>query len=152
MPGVTIRTATAADAVEILHLLTAMHAEAPIGHAPIDPARAFDFIHRVIGEGAVFIAEKEGLPVGSLGCMPGMDWWSSEVLLKDAWNYVRPEHRASRAGYLLFKAYTETARNMGLKRKSAVVNGENIDRKDKFFARFGMVPAGSIYVEGANHG
>lgn len=148
MPGVTIRTANPADAVEILHLLTAMHGEAPIGHAPIDTNRAFDFIHHVINSGVVFIAEQDGVPVGSLGCLPGMDWWSSDVLLKDAWNYVRPEHRASRAGYLLFKAFSDTALNMGLKRKSAVVNGQDIDRKDKFFARFGMVPAGSIYVEG----
>lgn len=148
MPGVTIRTANKADAVELLHLLTAMHGEAPVAHSPIDASRAFDFIHHVIGSGAVFIAERDGDLVGSLGCMPGMDWWSSETVLKDAWNYVRPEHRASRAGYLLFKAYSETARNMGLKRKSAVVNGQDIDRKDKFFARFGMVPAGSIYVEG----
>lgn len=148
--NVVIRTARPHDALPLLALLMGMHREAPVDHAPVSERKALASIHSAISGGGVFIAERNGEMAGSIGAMIAEPWWSETKTLGDLWFYVRPKHRTSRAGYLLFKAFSETAATLGIRRKVAVVYGDDTERKDLFFERFGLIRAGGLYEEGRN--
>ncbi len=143
----SIRQAGLGDAEALLALLTQMHGEAAVRHTPISPAKALAHIEAAISGGGVFITEIDREIVGSIGGVIATDWWSDTPVFGDKWFYVVPKHRRSRAAHLLFKAFSETARNRGLIRKAGVVDGNEADRKDRFFESFGLVRAGSTYQE-----
>lgn len=145
-----IREAGLDDVRPLLEMLREQHAEAAVALSPISDEKATGRIGNAVLLGAVFIAETaEGEMAGSIGGVVAQaDWWSEAESLADYWFYVRPRHRASRAGYLLFKAFKETAERKGLDVRPGVLDGNDVDRKDKFFGRFGLRRAGAIYMKG----
>jgi len=145
---VALRKASEDDAEDLLQMLCEQHSEATVKHGNIDGEKALGNIKRTIERGASYIAETEAGMVGSIGFLVSSDWWSQEKHLADMWFYVRPAYRKSRAAHLLFRAYSETAASMELPVKAGHVDGADVDRKDKFFERFGLVRAGSIFMEG----
>lgn len=144
-----VRPAIILDASAILALLMEMHRTADINLPPINGAKAISRISRCIQDGAAYVAEDaEGALIGSVGGEIGSDWYSDQPFLVDAWFYVRPAARSSRAAFSLLRSFRAAARDAGLPLRMGVFNGGDVERKDKFFSRAGLRRVGGYFVEG----
>ena len=79
--------------------------------------------------------------------MPVSDWWSEEKYLADSWFYVFPDSRKSNIAKNLIIDFMKIAKEAKLKIRLGHVFSGDIDRKDKFYEKLGLVKAGSIYME-----
>lgn len=144
---ITTRQADAFDAVGILQLLMAMHDESPMTLSPVHPGKALNAINHAIDKGYVEVALQDHYIVGAIGGVSFQDWWSFEERFADLFFYVAPECRKSKAAAMLLRKFIDwaTVAN-GYRLKVGTVTGEDLDRKDKFFARFGFVRSGCSYI------
>ena len=85
--------------------------------------------------------------MGSIAGNIGSDWWSEEKFVADNWFYVSPDHRKSRAGYLLIKEFMKIVKDAKLPIRLGHIFSGDLDRKDKFYTKLGLVKAGIVYVE-----
>lgn len=139
-----LRIATHRDEDAIFGLLLYMHAE--VGLASLNEAKVRGRIRHVLTNGRAFLVEDEGNLVGSIGCVPDSFWYSAAVELFDAWLYVMPEARASRAAAALIEAYKDEAARRGFpKPYLGRMNVIDAERKDVFFRRHGFEPVGSLF-------
>lgn len=137
------------DAGRIFDLLEDMHAEAPVVLDPIHEAKAVSQILYCIQEGQAWMAVEQntGVLAGSIGGRAGQDWWTIVPRWGDAWFYVRPEYRASRAGHELMSRFGNDARTRNLLIKTGPAIGGDLDRKNAFYRRFGLVQVGVTFME-----
>jgi|TARA_R110002110_G_scaffold156032_1_gene350827 GNAT superfamily N-acetyltransferase len=142
-----LRRATPFDVSKVFNLLKQMHSETEIRVSPINTKKLLDTINSAIHDGVVLLAEIKGKVVGSIGGMLGSDWWSSEEYLGDYWFYVRPESRNSKIAIKLVKAFIKIGNEASVIVKLGHVYSGDIERKDSFFKRLGLVKAGSLYTE-----
>ena len=101
----------------------------------------------MVEQGGVGDAMAENEITGSIGGITTSDWWSSEPLLSDVWFYVSPLHRKSRSALILIKTFIKIAKDAKLKIRLGHIYSGDIERKDKFYEKLGLVKAGSTYVE-----
>jgi len=146
---VNVRRATFYDAGSILRILTKMHSESEVfKHFPVDVPKAAMMITSVLTRGLSFVAEtdEDGV-IGSIGGMvsPGL-WYSSQPFLGDLWFYVDSAFRQNSAAIELIDIFLEEAKKHNLPVQLGHVAGSDLDRKDKFFERRGLVKMGSIYL------
>jgi len=94
--GVTIRIATALDAVNITRLLRAAWAETHAVEASrANEAKAVQYVATVLaGDGFVTVADRSGRLVGTFGIVLDQGRWSDDWYLDAAWFYVVPSFRA----------------------------------------------------------
>lgn len=85
---------------------------------------------------------------GVLALQEGEHWYSHSKFLGDLAFYVTPSARASRIASHLLRAAIDYATMRGLPLLMAVVNGEDVERKDKFYQRHGLVRVGGVYNRG----
>ena len=142
-----LRRATPFDVSNVFELLKKMHSETEIKVSPIDTKKLLDTINAAIHNGVVLLAEIKGKVVGSIGGMLNSDWWSSEQYLGDFWFYVRPESRNSTIAIKLVKGFIKIGIEANVIVKLGHVYSGDIERKDSFFKRLGLVKAGSLYTE-----
>jgi N-acetylglutamate synthase-like GNAT family acetyltransferase len=144
-----VRKAGILDISSIIFLLLEMHKNVEIPVSKINSELLVDKISQAIHKGVVFVAiDDKNVIQGSIGGMIGSDWWSSETHLADLWFYVRPDFRKSSAGNDLIKNFIKVAKDSKIPVKLGHVFSGDIDRKDNFFSRLGLIKAGSIFVEG----
>ncbi len=144
---VEIRRATKDDFEGLSDLLCGLfHAEhmaGPVGF-PLNLAKAWAHILRVLEKGVVIVAVRDGEIVGSIGLIEEEPWWSADKMTADAWFYVAPSARSSRAARELLKA-ADAERKAPL--IIGVFNAADLERKDFFFRRQGFAPLGAWYVK-----
>jgi hypothetical protein len=94
MSEVTSRPAdcTEEDCKAIFRLLLEMHKE--VARHEINPNKAFAEVYWCVKDGAAYIVELDGVPVGTAGFRIGSPWFSDEELFSDQWFYVLKEHRS----------------------------------------------------------
>jgi len=105
-------------------------------------------ITNVLTRGLAFVAEtdEEGV-IGSIGGVVSQGlWYSSQAFLGDLWFYVDSEHRKNAAAIGLVDAFLDEAKTHNLLVQLGHVAGSDLDRKDKFFERRGLVKMGSTYL------
>jgi GNAT superfamily N-acetyltransferase len=69
--------------------------------------------HIFAGMGAIFVAEKAGTMIGMLIAIRNNNIWDPDLYVLDELAYwVEPEHRGSRAGYRLIRAYQQYAEEL----------------------------------------
>lgn len=144
-----IRRATFYDSGALFRILMQMHAEAPaLAVFPVEPAKIATMVNTVLVQGLALVAETdENGVVGSIGGIPSQGlWYSSQAYLGDLWFYVDPDFRQSRAAIELMDAFVKEGHRHNLPVQLGHVNGVDLDRKDKFFERRGLVKMGSIYL------
>lgn len=78
----------------------------------IDAKVESQFARLIDGEGVIFIAERDGEPIGAMACGVSADWFSEVPLTYEFGCYVRPAHRGTLAGAMLVRAYLRWARTL----------------------------------------
>jgi len=142
-----VRRAVATDISALYAMLKEMHSNTKFDVAPIDDYKLLNKINELIHKGLVLVSYKENEITGSIGGITTSDWWSSETLLSDVWFYVSPLHRKSRSALILIKTFIKIAKDAKLKIRLGHIYSGDIERKDKFYEKLGLVKAGSTYVE-----
>ena len=130
---------------DILRLLTRMHEESSLDLPPVNlgkVARALDKCSHI------FVALSSGCVVGVLALSRGEHWFSERQFLGDLVFYVAPEYRATRAAHMLLRLGKEAAIMEELPLMMAVVDGGDLDRKERFYERCGLKKLGSVHGVG----
>ena len=136
------------DIPDICSLLVEMHQDVPLRLPPLAPHKVVAALKNCLDTGRIFLGYKGGKLVGVLAVHDGEHWFSNEKFLGDLVFFVSPRGRTSRVASLLLRNATEYATMRGLPLLMAVVNGEDVERKDKFYARHGFTRIGGVYNRG----
>ena len=139
-----IRRATEEDKADVISILVQMHEDAEFELSAINPKKLHEIVIHTIKDGVVFVAVKDSEIIGSIGGLYSSDWWSDEKFLGDLWFYIYKEERNTRAGVGLIKKFIETGNGMQL--RLGHVYGGDMKRKDNFYARLGLLKAGTYFV------
>jgi GNAT superfamily N-acetyltransferase len=115
--------------------------------SPIDDYKLLNKINEIVHKGLVLVSYEGNEITGSIAGIRISDWWSSEPILSDIWFYVSPLHRKSRSALMLIKAFIKIAKDAKVKIRLGHIYSGDIERKDKFYEKLGLVKAGSTYVE-----
>jgi GNAT superfamily N-acetyltransferase len=123
------------------------------GHAegaaflPFDPDKVAWWTARAIGKHLVVGVETAaGELAGAIALDDEAPRYSSSAALWDIGFFVAPQHRRSRAAFLLRDAAIAIALDMGLPLFLGVTSGTDLERKAKFFTRAGFKPIGAMYL------
>ena len=142
-----VRRAGPLDISAIIALLMEMHKNTEIPVSPISSEKLVAKISEAIHRGIVFVAIDEKNKIsGSIGGTIGTDWWSEERHLSDMWFYVSEASRKTRVAYELVKNFISVAKEAKVPVRLGHVYSGDMDRKDNFFERLGLVKAGSLFV------
>ena len=142
-----VRRAGPLDIPAIIALLMEMHKNTEIPVSPISSEKLVAKISEAIHRGIVFVAIDEKNKIsGSIGGTISTDWWSDERHLSDMWFYVSEASRKTRVAYELVKNFIGMAKEAKVPVRLGHVYSGDMDRKDNFFERLGLVKAGSLFV------
>jgi len=143
-----IRVAKEGDIPAMGTLLVQMHHEVPVGLPPVAPHKVEAALRGCIQGGRIFLAHKGERLVGILALQEGEHWYSHGKFLGDLVFYVAPCARTSRIASGLLRSAVEYATMRKLPLLMAVVHGEDVARKDDFYARQGFDRVGGVYSRG----
>jgi hypothetical protein len=144
---VECRRANLFDVSAITAMLVEMHNNAEIKLTKLNTEKLVNKINEALHRGIIFVVHDDNNIVGSIGGMVVSDWWSDETHLSDLWFYVSPSQRKSNAAMLLVKNFIKLSKEAKLTVRLGHVFSGDVERKDKFFERLGLIKAGSVYVE-----
>ena len=142
-----IRRANVLDISAIIFMLNEMHKETEVEVPKIHTQKLVNKINDLMHKGLVLVAIENNRVDGSIAGMAVNDWWSDEMYMSDAWFYVFPEHRKSSIAKNLCIDFIKIAKEAKLKVRLGHVFSGDLDRKDKFYERLGLVKIGSTYME-----
>ena len=142
-----IRKASVLDISAITYMLNTMHKETELNVSTINTFKMVDKINEIIHTGIVLVAIQDNKLVGSIGGTTSSDWWSEEKHLSDLWFYVYKDARKSDIAKNLITDFIKIGKEAKLKIRLGHIFSGDVDRKDKFYERLGLVKAGSTYVE-----
>jgi|TARA_B110000977_G_C10913195_1_gene430105 GNAT superfamily N-acetyltransferase len=142
-----VRRAFANDISALYAMLREMHSNTELEVSPIDDYKLLNKINEIVHKGLVLVSYEGNEITGSIAGIRISDWWSSEPILSDIWFYVSPLHRKSRSALMLIKAFIKIAKDAKVKIRLGHIYSGDIERKDKFYEKLGLVKAGSTYVE-----
>jgi len=143
-----IRVAKEADIPAMGTLLVQMHHEVPLEFPPIAPHKVEAALRGCMQKGRIFLGYRGERLGGILAVQEEEHWFSHGKFLGDLVFYVAPCARATRIASHLLRSAVEYATMRGLPLLTAVVNGEDVERKDKFYARHGFTRIGGVYSRG----
>ena len=142
-----IRKASVLDISAITYMLNTMHKETELNVSTINTFKLVNKVNEIIHTGIVLVAIKDNKLVGSIGGTTSSDWWSEEKHLSDLWFYVYKDARKSDIAKNLITDFIKIGKEAKLKIRLGHIFSGDVDRKDKFYERLGLVKAGSTYVE-----
>jgi len=142
-----IRKANALDISAITYMLSVMHKETELYVPTINSYKLVDKVNNIIHNGMVLVATEGNQLQGSIGGTISTDWWSDEQYLSDLWFYVYKDHRKSNIAKNLIADFIKIGKEAKMKIRLGHIFSGDLDRKDKFYERLGLVKAGSTYVE-----
>ena len=142
-----IRKATVLDISSIIYMLDTMHKETEINVSTINSFKLVNKVNEILHTGIVLVAIENNKLLGSIGGTISTDWWSEEKHLSDLWFYVYKEARKSNIEKNLIVDFLKIGKEAKMKIRLGHIFSGDVDRKDKFYERLGLVKAGSTYVE-----
>tara|TARA_R110000796_G_scaffold168355_1_gene285310 strand:- start:180 stop:614 length:435 start_codon:yes stop_codon:yes gene_type:complete len=142
-----IRKATVLDISSIIYMLDTMHKETEINVSTINSFKLVNKVNEILHTGIVLVAIENNKLLGSIGGTISTDWWSEEKHLSDLWFYVYKEARKSNIAKNLIVDFIKIGKEAKMKIRLGHIFSGDVDRKDKFYERLGLVKAGSTYVE-----
>ncbi len=93
----------------------------------------------------------KGEPVACMNLQPFQWWWSKAYFLQEVWNYVHPDHRASKHADSLMKFARWASDNMTAQYGNrvyllqGVTSKDNVQKKVAFYSRYGNY-IGSFFI------
>ena len=142
-----IRKASVLDISSIIYMLNTMHKETEINVSTINSFKLVNKVNEILHTGIVLVAIENNKLLGSIGGTISTDWWSEEKHLSDLWFYVYKEARKSNIAKNLIVDFIKIGKEAKMKIRLGHIFSGDVDRKDKFYERLGLVKAGSTYVE-----
>ena len=128
-------------------MLDTMHKETEINVSTINSFKLVNKVNEILHTGIVLVAIENNKLLGSIGGTISTDWWSEEKHLSDLWFYVYKEARKSNIAKNLIVDFIKIGKEAKMKIRLGHIFSGDVDRKDKFYERLGLVKAGSTYVE-----
>lgn len=130
--------------VEFARRLVAESRFADFGFIEAKVAHRFGLL--IDGAGSIFIAERDGVPVGAMACGVSADWFSEIPMTYEFGVYVAPEHRGSLAGPGLIRAYIRWAKTFGerVNINVGVTTGIDDARVIALYERLGLKVIGTV--------
>lgn len=141
-----IRPATEADRFPLFRLCVAMVEETDFSNYVLNPQKMIDNIGVWIHNSLALVAERDGELVGVILGKIATPWYSDEIAAVEDFFYVKPEHRGSRAGYMLVRGFNEWAKKQGALHVRAGVSSGCGDAGGRLYEHFGMKFMGGNYV------
>jgi GNAT superfamily N-acetyltransferase len=137
-----IRVATLDDLPRILELGELLHKESPRwSRLSFNRAKAAHFIAHLVlePEGAVFLAEQDGLVVGGIAGMATQHWSSDDVVAQEVSLFMAPEARGSMVAVRLICALQAWAGMRGAKwLQAGTSTGLDPERTAGLYERLGF--------------
>jgi hypothetical protein len=149
---IELRPAEGEDDYRIIFaLLLVQHAES--GRAPVNPGKSGMYIYRVMTEGAAYIIEDDGQPIGTIGLSMLDFWYSDEKFWTEEWLFIAPGHRNGSALRAVFAEMKVLGEQTGLPVNVTIFNAKRAQAAHQihriaeryFFAPGGVsviIPAG----------
>jgi GNAT superfamily N-acetyltransferase len=116
------------------------------GVMTLEPVKTYEGIRDCVMECYAVVAEHDDRIVGSLGLGSQAFWYSSVQHLWNAWYFVEPEYRNSRAGAMMLREVKNFARMVRMPLIVGISSLKDVDRKDAFFKRL-FRPIGGWYLQ-----
>ena len=130
-----LRKALLEDVNDILFLLMRMHEEAGMGSVNVDKVERH--VRTTLQQGVILVIEDGSLPRAVMGLKISDFWWSDDKAIMDAFTYVAPEARKTRAFRMMVTEAKKMASQAGLPLLMANFGPVDEDRKSKLFKRLG---------------
>jgi hypothetical protein len=108
----------------IFTLVMLQHSE--VGRAPINPEKAGAFIYRVMTEGAAFIIERDGEPIGTTGLSILEFWYGDGEFWRENWLYIIPPERGRAVLRAVLAEYRQLGEATGLPVHFTVFNEKRV--------------------------
>jgi len=142
-----IRRANVLDTSALIYMLNQMHKETEVEVPKINTHKLIGKINDLLHKGLILVAVKDNNIVGSIAGMAVNDWWSDEMYMSDAWFYVFPNERKSTIAKNLCIDFIKITKEAKLKVRLGHVFSGDLERKDNFYSKLGLVKVGSTYME-----
>jgi GNAT superfamily N-acetyltransferase len=142
-----IETATMGELREIVEfLINDFHARYADVLPPADFGKVVIYIGNHIQKGVVLIArDQAGEMCGVISGLVTTPWFSTSEMVSEGCFFVSPGMRGTGAGVELLRRLKEWSHDQGLPLMCSVSTGDDVEAKDKFFARQGFERIGGIY-------
>ena len=144
---VRIRQATAHDLSAIIVLLEEMREESALAYPPIHYGKLVAVLNDTMSNYLCAVAEDDD--GGIVGCAGAtiMEWFFSHgARVGDVFFYVAPGARASNAAAKLMKCLMKYAEEKELPLITGPTDGNDLDRKEQFYERFGLQKFGALFA------
>lgn len=141
---IEIRAADKTELPETARLLFDEFPQTLPCRATADLGRILEGLHKAMPY--VVVAVQDGRVVGALVLREETWWWSRQRFVTDRVFFVSPRARASRIATDMVRLAKGIAASVQAPLVMGVMNGEDADRKDRWFTRNGFRRLGGFYV------
>lgn len=146
--SVSVRHAVESDRLQIFRLSVYMHQETDFKNFQFSPEKAVNNIGAWIhggNERFLLVAERGQGVVGMLFAALKRPWFGDDLMASEEVFYVHPDHRGSRAAYLLMREFRKTAEALGARHLRAGVATGSSPAAERLYQHFGMRYVGGNY-------
>lgn len=105
------------------------------------------YVGGCLRSGVILVVEKDDEPLAVMGLHFQSFWWCDDAALMDAFTYVAPEARRTRAFRMLFEKAKSMAEDAKVPLVMANFGPVDEERKSKLFRRLGK-PLGTTIISG----
>lgn len=144
----SVRRAHLDDLLPLFKMSAHMHRETDVACLTFDPERALSMLPMWISsgeKGLLLVAERDGQLIGMLAASIKQPWFSLDHVAAEDLFYVAPEHRGSRAAYMLMRGYIDWVKKSGVKYARAGVATGKGEAAEHIYRHFGMKFIGGNY-------
>lgn len=141
-----IRPATESDRLALFKLCVAMHEETDFRNYTLNPQKMLHGIGFWMHNALLLVAVKDSELIGFFMGKVTQPWYSDDMAAVEDCFYVRPEHRGSRAGYLLVREFCSWAKAKGVRHVRAGVSSGSGEAGGRLYEHFGMKFMGGNYI------
>lgn len=147
-----VRIATALDVDELFDLCSQMHSEQFV--MPMCEHKVRDVLVNATlpaiekRRGIIGVIGEPGSMQASIGLMLDRTWYSSDLCLFDAWQYVKPDYRSTSGSKDMIAWSKSIADHFGIPLMMGIVSSERTQAKVRLLKRQLGEPVGAFFMYG----
>lgn len=150
----SVRPATMLDVPAVVELGAALHASSSYARFAFDREKVADLMRTLIaGAGVVFLAERNGAPVGGIAGGVAPFWFGSDLHGFDYSFFVLPEYRNGTTALRLLLSLESWCRGRGAtEMRIGITTGISLEATARFYEWCGYTRNGALFTKGLPHG
>lgn len=151
-----VRIADNRDVEDLLAMCHAMHDENFV--LPMDETKVRELLVSATRpeidkrRGVIGVIGERGALEASIGLVFDSTWYSSDLCLFDAWNYVKPEHRSSTASHDLIAWAKRISDHFSTPLMIGILSNHRTEAKVRLMRRQLGQPVGAFFMYGQQTG